>query len=100
MGLANLGNTRGLAGLWQGLAHQDTAGWDFGRVCNPTKLVYWSEPGPVANTSCQTIPIWREKYVLRLMKLFVHIMAANGGYTLYWEINVDLEGIQLLALQL
>jgi hypothetical protein len=27
-------------------------------------------------------------------------MAANGGYTLYWEINVDLEGIQLLALQL
>jgi len=47
-GLATPGETRGLMGTGLGLACQESAGRDFGRVMNPTNLFLWSCPGLLA----------------------------------------------------
>jgi len=47
-GLAKPGDTRGLTGTGPGLAHQESAGWAFGRFWNRTDPLLRSKPGPLA----------------------------------------------------
>jgi hypothetical protein len=47
-GLAKPGETRGLTGPGPGLAHQESAGRDFGLFWNRTDLFLRSKPGPLA----------------------------------------------------
>jgi hypothetical protein len=48
MGLAKLGKTRRLTGLWPGLDHQEAAGLVFGWVWNETEPFFLPKTGLLA----------------------------------------------------
>ena len=48
MGLAAPGKTRRLTGTGPGMARQDAVGRVFVRICTWTKLIFRSQPGPLA----------------------------------------------------
>jgi len=78
-GLAKPGKTRGLTGTGMGLAHQEPAGWGFGRFWNQTKPFIRSKPRPLAGypdlllTLLKLVNLWRILSYFFFPPLFLHV---------------------------
>jgi hypothetical protein len=82
-GLAKPGKPHGLTGMGPGLAHQEAAGWVFGRYWNRIEQCFRSKPGPLVGVPDPLLTLDGAMTIeinLRLVLRLFHLSFGHTGF--------------------